>query len=146
MAAQRQGLKVLSEDTAYVELKPSLKIWSWPGAIHLLPADAPAGEFATRVRGGRTKSSVPRVAGRPFAESAVLVAIVPGTKLDLQPVRRAELFARLQPTEPGFSLLRREIGVALAMLAADAGWRLTLNTSADEAVALLRRRFGGTRP
>jgi hypothetical protein len=146
MAALRQGLEVLSEDTAYVELEPVVKIWSWPGAIHLLPADAPAGAFATRIRGGRAKSAVPRAACRPSAENAAVVAIVPGTKLDLQPAGCAELVARLSPTEPGFSLLRPEIELALAVLAADGGWWLTLNSSADQAVSLLRHRFGGSRP
>jgi hypothetical protein len=146
LAALRQGLEVLSEDTVYVELGPAVKIWSWPGAIHVLPADAPAGGFATRIRGGRTKSAVPRAAGRAFAESAALVAIVPGAKLDLQPAQRVELVARLSPTEPGFALLRPEIGLALAALAAEGGWRLTLNSNADQAISLLRERFDGTRP
>jgi hypothetical protein len=140
LAAQRHGLEVLSEDTAYVELDP-LRVWGWPGAIHLLPSDAPPGDFPIRSRGGHEKKAVPRTLARPCAESAILVAIERGDKLRLEPMPASELVARLTPTEPGFVLFRAPIAKALDDLARKGGWRLTLNANPDEAVALLRDRL-----
>jgi len=142
LAAQRQGLEVLSEDTTYVQLAPRHTVWGWPGAIHLHRADAPPGDFPQRRRGGRVKSAVPRAAARSRAERAVLVAIVPGDTLRLQRVATDRLLTLLTPDEPGFSLLRREIDEALRELARAGAWRLTLNKHPEEAVALLRERFG----
>ena len=145
LAAQRQGLEVLSEDTVYVQLRPRLRVWGWPGAIHLLPDDAPDGEYPLRLRGGRPKAAVRRAPGRRSADGAALVALAPGNRVAFQPMSAARLVARLSPVEPGFVLLRSEIEQALAKVAANGGWQLTLNKRPDEAVALLRERFGGAR-
>lgn len=146
LAAQIQGLEVLSEDTAYVQLRPRLRIWGWPGAIHVLPEEAPRAGYPSRLRGGRLKTAIQRTAARPFADSAVLVAIVPGTKLGLERFQAAQLMTRLRPVEPGFVLLRSEIEQVLGELAGQGGWQLTLNQCADDAVSLLRDRFDRIRP
>ncbi|HEY7806312.1 MAG TPA: hypothetical protein VIC34_03850 [Croceibacterium sp.] len=142
LAAQRRGLEVLSEDTTYVQLAPRLTVWGWPGAIHLHPADAPPGDFPQRRRGGRVKTALPRELTRHCAERVVLVAIVPGDTLRLRRVAAGRLLTLLSPSEPGFSLLRREIDEALRELARSGAWRLTLNKDPDEAIAILRERFG----
>ena len=142
LAAQFQGLEVLSEDTIYVQLDPHLRIWGWPGAIHLDSADAPPGAFPQRLRGGRAKSAIPRTLARSFADRAIMLAIECGSALGLEQTGAAELVAMLAPSEPGFALLRSEIGQALGALAQAGGWRMTLNKSAGEAVTLLRKRFG----
>lgn len=142
LAAQRHGLPVLSEDTTYVQLDPGLRIWGWPGAIHLDPDDAPDGEFPQRQRGGRTKAAVSRIAVAPFAERGILVAIGPGRKLALERVQADRLLARLPAAEPGFDLLAPKVGQALARLAEGGAWRLTLSRSTDDAMSLLKERFG----
>jgi len=142
LAAQLQGLEVLSEDTTYIQLDPRLRIWGWPGSIHLDSADAPPGAFPQRERGGLIKSAIPRKCARISANRAILLAIERGHRLGLEQAGAAELVALLAPIEPGFALLRSRIEHALGTLAQAGGWRMTLNKSAGEAVALLRRQFG----
>lgn len=141
LAAQRHGLEVLSEDTSYVQLKPHTKVWGWPGAIHLDAADAPAGEFQRRTRGGRIKSAIPRKLTRAAAGRAILVALEPGDELRLERASTEWLLARLSPLEPGFSLFGREIVEVLRMFAEEGAWRLMLGGNPDEAIALLQGRF-----
>jgi hypothetical protein len=141
LAAQRQGLEVLSEDTTYVQLQPRLRIWGWPGAIHLQAADAPPGDHPQRVRDGRAKQAIPRTTARPFAERAILIGIGRGSGVGLEPVEGGSLAADLAPDEPGFVLLRSEIALALAALARQGAWRMTLNERPEDAISLLRRRF-----
>jgi hypothetical protein len=141
LAAQRQGLEVLSEDTTYVQLQPRLRIWGWPGAIHLHPADAPPGDYLQRVRGGRAKQAIPRTTARPFAERAILVGIGRGSGVELAKVDAGSLAASLAPDEPGFVLLRSEIELALRTLARQGAWRMTLSERPDDAISLLRQRF-----
>jgi len=143
LAAQRQGLEVLCEDTCFVQLEPSLSVWGWPGAIHLDPKDAPEGQFAQRTRGGRQKVAVPRLVSRPFADYALLIAIEPGDNLRLERITAEKVCGLLRPVEPGFSRMRREIGHALQLLAGEGAWQLTLSGNPDDAVALLRQRFRG---
>jgi hypothetical protein len=141
LAAQQDGLAVLSEDTTYVQLDPAVRAWGWPGPIHLNANDAPAGSFPERLRGGRTKLAVPRRGGRLSAESLALVAIKRGERLALESVGRDWLVERLAPDEPGFALLRQPIEQALAKIATQGGWRLTLSDKPGDAIALLRERF-----
>jgi hypothetical protein len=139
--AQRQGVEVLSDDTCYVQLQPRLRLWGWPGAIHLHARDAPAGDHPTRVRGGVVKQAISRAPARHFAERAILVAIEPGTDLQLVRADPRGLIRGLPLDEPGFVLLRPQVEAALRALAREGAWRLTLSRRADAAIALLRERF-----
>jgi hypothetical protein len=140
LAAQRQGLEVLAEDTTYLQLDP-LRAWGWPGPIHLLAADAPIGDYAARVRGGRHKLAIPRDQGRLAADRVALVAIERGPGLAIEPASRNWLLERLAPIEPGFDLLSAPIEAALGTIAATGGWRMTLDDRPDAAVRLLREHF-----
>jgi hypothetical protein len=140
LAAQRQGLEVLAEDTTYLQLDP-LRAWGWPGPIHLLAADAPIGDYAARVRGGRHKLAIPRDQGRLAADRVALVAIERGPGLAIGPASRNWLLERLAPIEPGFDLLSAPIEAALGTIAATGGWRMTLDDRPDAAVRLLREHF-----
>jgi hypothetical protein len=140
LAAQRHGLDVLSEDTTYVQLDPP-RAWGWPGPIHLLAADAPAGNHAARLRGGRHKLAIPRGRCAVSADRLALVAIERGPELAIERASRKWLLERLAPVEPGFDLLRAPIEAALGTIAADGGWRMTLDDHPDHAIALLRELF-----
>jgi hypothetical protein len=146
LAAQKEGLEVLSEDTAYIQLVPELTIWGWPGAIHLHAADAPEGDFPQRTRGGRVKSAIPRGLTTNCATRAIVVALVPSDTLRLEPLAADRLLSLLSPSEAGFSLLRREAERALRALADEGAWRLTLNKHPQDAITLLREQFGGASP
>lgn len=141
LAARRQGLEVLSEDTTYVQLDPRLTVWGWPGAIHLHPKDAPEGDFAQRHRAGRIKVAIPRQFTREHADQAIIVALEPGDALQLERITTDQLLSRLSPLEPGFSLFRREFAKTIGTLARAGTWRLTLGKDAHEAIAFLRERF-----
>ncbi len=41
LAAMQRGLRILSDDTVYIQLQPSLRIWGFPRPLHVFPADAP---------------------------------------------------------------------------------------------------------
>ena len=41
LAAMARGLRILSDDTVYIQLQPSLRIWGFPRPVHVFPADAP---------------------------------------------------------------------------------------------------------
>ena len=140
LAAQRQGLEVLAEDTTYLQASP-LRAWGWPGPIHLLPADAPAGAYAERIRGGRSKLAIPLRRPRLRSDKMALVAIEPGARLGLERAPRDWLVDRLAAVEPGFDLLRGPIRKALEQVAAAGGWRMTLDDSPDRAIATLREHF-----
>ncbi len=140
LAAHRQGLDVLAEDTTYVQANP-LRAWGWPGPIHLLPADAPAGVYSERVRGGRLKLAIPLRRPRLSADKLALVAIERGDRLGLERASRDWMVERLAPLEPGFDLLREPIEQALGQIAAPCGWRMTLDDSPDRAIAMLRERL-----
>jgi hypothetical protein len=141
LAAQRQGLEVLSEDTTYVQLSPQLQVWGWPGAIHLDAGSSPPGVFPQRGRGGRLKSAVARIAlHRPVADAA-LVAMKRGSRAMLEQVEPAALLGEFSTAEPGFDLVREQTGEAIAAIASRGAWRLTLSSSPDEAISLLRVRF-----
>jgi hypothetical protein len=140
LAAQRQSLEVLSEDTTYVQANP-LRAWGWPGPIHLLAPDAPPGAYSERLRGGRSKLAIPVHRPRLSADKIALVAIERGERLGLERASCDWLVERLAPVEPGFDLLREPIKKALGQIAADGGWRMTLDDSPDRAIAMLRERF-----
>jgi hypothetical protein len=107
----------------------------------LLAADAPIGDYAARVRGGRHKLAIPRDRGRLAADRLALVAIERGPGLAIEPASRNWLLERLAPIEPGFDLLSAPIEAALGTIAATGGWRMTLDDRPDAAVRLLREHF-----
>lgn len=141
-AADTAGFQVLSEDTVYVQLAPSLTVWGWPTAVHLLAQDAPEATGPKRLRGGRVKQVVPlRSASlRAIAcNRAVLCFLSPsqGGELALSRISPAVAEKRSWPLDEGFDLLPGPIAKAVAKLSAGGAWELRLTPNPAEAVRLL---------
>jgi hypothetical protein len=140
-AAHAAGFPVLSEDVVYVQLRPQLRAWGWPGPVHLFPANAPRdGAFPQRVRNGKTKLAVPLgAAGSPAmsATRAVFCLLERGGAVGLERVAPAAAMRRLGQLEPGFDVMAAEVRAAHEALARNGAWRLTLSADPREAIGFL---------
>ncbi len=141
LAARDRGLDVLSDDTVYVETQP-LRIWGWPRPIHVLAADAPAGDHEIRVRAGRAKHAIP-INDRPVpvAGRAALVVLGRGDVVELDRLDPTAAMARLERLEPGFDLLPDQSRATIALLSAGGAWRLRLSDDPHAAIDLLIETF-----
>ena len=144
-AAVERGLRILSDDTVYVQLRPAFRAWGLPRPVHLLPNEAPPGDYPQRHRAGRIKSAVPLppAASAPVADQARLVLLEPGGGPALSVIPGEEAQAALGRLEPGFDLLPEKSAVAVRMLTADGAWRLTLGRDPRAAIGLLVDQFAG---
>jgi hypothetical protein len=143
LAAARAGMALLSDDTVYVQLEPSLAVWGIPRPVHVFPDDAPAvGAGPPRLRNGKLKRAVPiaQPSSAPAAKRAVLCVLRRGDRARLRPIAAAEALAMLEPIEPGFDLLAAEVCAAQAALAANGAWLLETSANPAEAIALLLDR------
>lgn len=138
LAADAGGFPVLSEDTIYVQLRPQLRVWGWPGPVHLLPANAPqARAFATRVRNGKTKLAVPIGAAGAADVSktrAVFCLLERGDTVSLERLAPGEALQGLAHLEAGFDVMAEEVRAAHTALTRNGAWRLTLSAYPDEAI------------
>ena len=140
LAAHQAGFRLLSDDTLYVSIAPSLRIWGIPNPIHLFPADAPvSGAGPARLRNGKLKHAVRVQPTRSpsVARRAALCILDFGSGAALERIDQAEALRRCGPLEAGFDLLRTPIEAALETLTRDGAWRLTLSPRPSEAIALL---------
>ena len=144
LAAMARGLRILSDDTVYIQLQPSLRIWGFPRPVHVFPADAPRFTDGTRLRAGKLKVAValPPHPGPPLADCVALVLLERGDAVRLEPIERSVAIQALSRLEPGFDLLAEESAAAIAVLAQAGAWRLTLSRDPVEAVEALLARFG----
>ena len=149
LTAMERGLRILSDDTLYIQLHPAFRAWGLPRPLHVFPETAPRFSRGTRLRAGKLKAVAPlapeSVATR-FADDAVLVVLDRGERLDLTPIAPEAALARLGRLEPGFDLLGRESEAALAALAGRGAWRLALTRDPGAAIDLLCERLGGGAP
>jgi hypothetical protein len=138
LAADAAGFPVLSEDVAYVQLRPRPRVWGWPGPVHLLPWNAPpGGRFPTRVRNGKTKLAVPLGAARSDAMSharPVFCLLERGSSVSLDRLSPEAAMGRLWHLEPGFDTLASEVRAAHAALTRNGAWQLTLAADPAEAI------------
>jgi hypothetical protein len=143
LAAMRRGLPILSDDTLYIQLRPSLRIWGVPRPLHVFPEDAPRFTSGRRLRGGKLKAIVPLAAGAAggFADKARLILLERGERLALERLDAEAARAGLSRLDPGFDLLPEESAQAARALAAGGGWRLTLARDPDAAVDFLCERL-----
>jgi hypothetical protein len=144
LAAMARGLRILSDDTVYIQLQPRLRIWGFPRPVHVFPADAPGFTGRTRLRGGKLKAAVPIPAASepPVAERAVVVLLERGEGIGLERIEPSATAAGLSRLEPGFDLLAEESARAIEALTADGGWRLTLGRDPAEALETLLAGLG----
>lgn len=151
-AASRAGLRVLTEDCAFLQSGPTPRVWGMPAAVHLLP-DAVrwfpelAGTAPILRANGKTKIAIDlRAAGcaapaRPVERVGIcLLRRGPLPALEMLPPHAVEggLTAQL---EPGFDRFAATICDPIRRLAARGGWRLTLPASPHAAIPLLHRMF-----
>jgi hypothetical protein len=157
-AALRAGLRVLTEDCAFLQGGASLqggaapRVWGMPGRVHLLP-DAvrwfPELADAAPIRraNGKTKIAIDlRAAGAAAPPRGVervgicLLArgVMPAVEMLPPHAIEAGLAAQV---EPGFHRFAATIGEPIRRLAARGGWRLTLPASPHAAIPLLHRMF-----
>ena len=144
LAAMERGLRILSDDTVYIQMLPRLRIWGWPRPLHVFPADAPGFIGETRLRAGKLKAAVPVApwAGPPVAERAAVVLLERGDRVRLEPVEPEVAAKALSRLEPGFDLLRRESEEAIAAMTAPGAWRMTLTRDPGAAIDALLDQFG----
>jgi hypothetical protein len=144
LAAMSRGLRILSDDTVYIQLQPRLRIWGYPRPAHVFPADAPGFIGATRLRGGKLKIAipVPPLSGPPVADEAALVLLKRGENIRLEAVTPAVATAALSHLEAGFDLLADESAAAIAAITARGAWQLTLARDPDKAIETMIREFG----
>ena len=159
-AAHREGFRVLTDDAAYVQMSPSLRVWGMPGPLHLprsavawFPelADEPLvrrpsgalkhavelsdGEAA--VTGGGTRRVDP-----PMVERATLCILeraedgaVGQPVTTLEPEKAVALL--LSRLEPGFDAFRKSIARRLRALAAEGVWLVRVGGDPRATVAAL---------
>ena len=143
LAAVARGLRILSDDTVYIQMLPRLRIWGLPRPVHVFPADAPGFIGETRLRGGKLKvaAPVPAWPGPQVADRAAVVLLERGERVRLEPVERPVAAKALSRLEPGFDLLDRESAEAIAAVTAAGAWRLTLTRDPAAAIEVLAERF-----
>jgi hypothetical protein len=161
-AAQRRGWRVLTDDAAYVQLRPAFRLWGVPGRVRLLPdarerfADL-ASVTAEITADGTAKLDVllpdtrANLSGGPPVASRVGVCLLErgASTPRLVAVPAAEIRAALRE---GVGLSRPRFGAALddalARLVSADGWRLGLSSDQDAALPLLEemREIVAARP
>ncbi|HEY2446891.1 MAG TPA: hypothetical protein VGI20_14240 [Rhizomicrobium sp.] len=142
-AADRAGLPVLSDDTVFVQVEPSFRVWGRTEAIHLREADVPAGVTGgIRIRAGRLKRALPVARPRRNADQALLCVIGQGGNFGLEPIQQEEAVRMLtEAPEPGFEFYGARSEEAVRAVAAGGCWRLTLSRDPDAAIAALIAAF-----
>jgi hypothetical protein len=144
LAAMERRLPILSDDTLYIQLRPSLRVWGMRRPLHVFPQDAPRFMPDRRLRGGKLKAVVPlaRTASVRFADKALVILLERGGALGFEPLSPDAVAAGLSRLDPGFDLLPEESAEAARALAGRGGWRLTLSRDPAAAIELLRERLG----
>jgi hypothetical protein len=151
-AAARAGLEVLSEDTVFAQLHPTLRLWGMPGSVHM-PAAARR-HFAELERvplrtlpTGKQKVSVSLASlgaetTLPFIERAGICVVerTSGSPVSSEPLDAAAVESALRgQLEPGFDLFDEGRGELVRALAPGGGWRLVLNDDPASAIPTLHR-------
>lgn len=144
------GFEVMTDDSVYLQTRPSLRAWGIPRHLHI--SDDARRFFPELERcanqlmaNGKTKLVVDAAARGftsrlPVAEQPVIVLLERARQTALEPVDASTLVPALtQQMEDGFVLFADSIAASVQGLAAGGGWRLRLGDSPFEAVELLSR-------
>ena len=151
-AAMRAGLRVLTEDCAFLQGGPVPRVWGMPGYVHLLPDAARwfpelAGAAPALRANGKSKIAVDlRAAGAAAPARGVervgICLLARGAMPALEMLSPRAVEAGLtRRMEPGFHRFAATIGDPIRRIAARGGWRLTLPASPHDAIPLLHRLF-----
>jgi len=146
LAADRAGLPVLSEDTVFLQLQPSLCVWGRAEFVHLAEEDVPAGVAGgIRVRSGRVKKAIPILHRCRRADRAILFLLTEGDRVIFQKLDPEDAVRALtRDPEPGYEFYGAHLEEAIRALAAKGCWRMRLSTEPDEAIAALVRAFSSS--
>lgn len=152
-AALQSGrdVRVIAEDTVFLQTDPALRIWGLPGYLHL-PADMARlypeldGLQPTVLNNGKTKLAIdlrsPAMAAMtPFVERAVVCELTrAGNEPGIRRVGRPEMLDRLTGRmEHGFDRFSDTIGRPLNAIVADGGWVMELPAEPTMALPWLFR-------
>ena len=150
--ALSSGLELLSDDRVWIQLHPSLQLWSSPRPLRLMPeATATFPELAALALveiDGKRKIEVfvrGHVAPRTAGEIVTCAMQRPGGSLaSLGRATSSDLeSALLDQLAPGFDRYPERQRRVMSELSAHGGWRLTLGESPQDALPLLLEMLGG---
>jgi hypothetical protein len=148
--AHRSGFHVLSEDRIWIQRSPSLRVWGWPGRIHLRP-EAPA-RFAELAKvptsphaGGKPRLAIETTNGARapicFTDDFAVCVLERGTgAASLHRLAPDALSAMLHAqVPPGFDRFPERMAATAHALTRQGGWRLHLSDDPHDALPLLMR-------
>ena len=130
--AHGAGFDVLSEDTAWIQLEPTLRVWGSPGYARLLTGDADDKSRIPLANTSRAACYVARSAAVCLLERADSAGLERASTVDI-------LAALMKSVAPGFDRFPERHENAASRLAENGGWRLTLSQNPADALPLLRR-------
>jgi hypothetical protein len=145
--AHVSGLGVLSEEIVWVEQQPGFRLWGMPRRVHLLPESVSyfpelRGQASTVDAEGKIPVNLaePNGSTRVSADQATVCLLERGAgppALDRLPPDAIADALRQSP-DAGFDRFPERHESAIAALAKDGGWRLTLSNDPREALPLLQ--------
>jgi hypothetical protein len=143
LAASRAGLPLLSDDTIFVQTRPTFRLWSLAGPIHVFQKDAPSeAEGGMRLRGGRWKRALAAQRRRHWADRAILCVLDREETASLTSLPSdAAIAALTHNPEAGYQFYGEAADQAARALAGEGAWRLALSSNPAEAIALIGARF-----
>lgn len=148
--AHLHGLRVLSDDSAYVQTEPAFRVWGLPGHLHLLAAGrghfgdlqgVPAGTHSGRdkiaIELGRSWLD----GGRPVVTRVAVCRLERlGGGVHWSRATREELMAFLEEgLGPHAAFYQGSMNQALSRLCANGGWRLALSSDPRDAIPYVER-------
>ena len=152
-AAHRAGLRVLSDDAVYVQLRPRCRVWGLAGPIHLSPtatahfpelAGAPVtlrpnGKRKIAVHLAQPGSSAPDTEPPVFERTGLCLLERGADDVALEPIPVDAAVDRIASNlDPGFDLFRDTIAHRIRALAAGGAWRLRLSPDPNAAIPRIR--------
>jgi hypothetical protein len=147
--AHRAGLHVLSEDHVWIQRSPKLRLWGWPGPIHLreetragfpelaLLRPSPRGEGEPRLAVHATSDAEDVL----FADDLTLCVLERGAgPVMLERMESGALATMLRGQIPaGFDRFPERQEDVIAAITRNGGWRLRLSKAPLDALPLLMR-------
>lgn len=148
-AAARSGLSVLAEDLVFLQRRPRLRVWGWPGTLHLAPdavrhfpelsARQPTllanGKLKLAVR-ARDLNALPAL---PVAQRAGICLLGRASgRTRVEPLSTEQVIEQLATTtEHGFDIFADVIGELIAALCRHGAWRFDIAGPPQSAVPII---------